>query len=107
MAAREVLHAIATTVVKTMESREWMAAALDEDKRAELLLFNLCEALHPFGAVTIPSRHQALDLAERLRRDEDIWLQFDGRNYDELAERYGLAPRHLRRIVERFRRGSR
>ena len=71
------------------------------------MMLAACEVMHPFGAVTIPSRGQVEHLVERFNRDEEIWLRFDGRNYDELAAACRLAPRQVRRIIERYRQATR
>lgn len=34
-------------------------------------------------------------------RDQEIYAQFNGHNYNELARRFGVAPRHVRRLVRR------
>lgn len=34
-------------------------------------------------------------------RDAEIYAQFNGHNYNELARKFGIAPRHVRRVVRR------
>lgn len=42
----------------------------------------------------------------RAWRDEQIRLEFNGRNHRELARRWGLTVRQVRRIVDRKGRGK-
>ena len=68
---------------------------------------SICDELHPFGPVILPSRVSADQLIERDARNESIWEEFDGRNYAELAAKYRLTVKHVRHIIERQRRGAR
>ena len=106
MATRELLQAMAAAIVRTLESPEWAAEVPHPEQRAWTMMLAVCEALHPLGPVTIPSRDQVEQLVERIERDQEIYAHFDGRNYDELAARYRLTSRQVRRIVERQRRGA-
>ena len=76
----------------------------DDEERAWMVMLALCDELHPFGPVTVPSAGAVETLARRIERDEAICGNFDGRNYDELAATHGLTTRQVRRIVEDGRR---
>ena len=86
------------SIMGTLTSVGWCKAFDDED-RAWLLLLDLCEALHPLGAITVPPRSRVVELAQRLERDEEIRREFNGRNYEELAVRYRMTVRHIRDII--------
>ena len=96
--------AMAAAIVRCMESPAWAAAVADPDERAWLMLRALCEELHPLGAVSVPSVPQLRAFLERDDRDAAIRAGFDGRNYDELARRFRLSSRQVRRIVDEPRR---
>ena len=96
--------AMAAAIVRCMDSPEWAAAVADPDERAWLLLRALCEELHPLGAVSVPSEHALRRFLDRGDRDEAIRAGFDGRNYDELARRFRLSQRQVRRIVDEPRK---
>lgn len=36
-------------------------------------------------------------------RDQEIYAEFNGRNHHQLARKYGVAPRHIYRLVRRAR----
>ena len=93
---------MADTIRRAMSTPQWYEQPQPE-ARAWLLLMALCEALHPLGAVSVPSPDQVDVLTDRMLRDEAIWQAFDGRNYAELAAKHHLTERQVRRIVERMR----
>ena len=103
MATRAIIATMARAIVRTLSAPEWVST-LDAEERAWLLLLAICEAIHPLGAVSVPSRDELIRIATRIDRDAQIWTEFDGRNYAELAVRHGLTTRQVRRIVERERR---
>ena len=39
-------------------------------------------------------------------RNAVIWREFDGRNYRQLAARFGISVRHIRRIIEARRHAT-
>ena len=77
----------------------------DDEARAWIVAMSICDELHPFGPVILPSRVSAEQLIERDARVESIWEEFDGWNCAELAAKHRLTVRQVRRIVERWRRG--
>ena len=87
-------------IMETLESVEWYGAFHDED-RAWLLLLNLCDDLHPISPVHLPSRDQAIAIMRRLQRDAKIRRECDGTNYEQIAQRYRLTTRQIRRITKR------
>ena len=89
---------MAKTIAATLESQAWREAG-DDDRRAWLMLLNLCDVLHPLGTFTVPPRWRVVELVQRLERDAEIRAAFNGKNYDELATRYRMTPRHIRDIV--------
>lgn len=103
MAAVDVGATILQAVRRTIGSPQWLRD-VDPDRRAWLMLHAVCEALHPLGAVIVPSRVQIEQVVARQMRDQAIWDGFDGRNYEALARKHHLTSRQVRRIVERMRR---
>lgn len=61
----------------------------------------LCEEIGG-QRISMPS----LATLERLERNRQIRLAFNGRNYRELAIQYGLDERQIRRIVSETRENS-
>ncbi|MYE01621.1 MAG: hypothetical protein F4Y03_10140 [Alphaproteobacteria bacterium] len=90
---------IAKAVHGTLGSRAW-AAAEDDEARTLLITMAVCDALSPLVPRAEAVRRE-LALAER---DDGIRRAFDGRNYQQLADRHGLTPRQVRRIVDHGRR---
>ena len=97
---------MARRLLATLASEQF-AKAIDDDQRAWLLLLDLCDALHPLGAVTVPPRARVVALVRRIERDAAICAGFDGRNYAALAREHRLTTRQVRRIIERGRRARR
>lgn len=89
---------MARSLLATLTSETYLEAE-DDEQRAWLLLLDLCDVLHPLGAFTVPPRWRVMHLVQRLERDAEIRAAFNGRNYDELATRYRMTPRHIRDIV--------
>ena len=89
---------MADSILTTLASERYAKAADDED-RSWVLLLELCDALHPLGPIVVPHRSRVVELAHRLERDEEIRREFDGRNYEALAERHGLTTRRVRDII--------
>ena len=98
MATRQAITTMARAIVRTLSAPEWIST-LDVEERAWLLLLDLCEAMHPLGAVSVPSRDQVIRIAARIERDAAIRREFDGRNYEALAAQYRLTTRQIRRVV--------
>ena len=93
----DALGALEAELDRTLKSRAW-AAASDDHARRQLLVAAVCAALAPDRA------HPASALAaayERALRNQRIRTMFNGRNYGELAERFDLTQRQLRRILHR------
>ena len=85
-------------IMETLTSVEWCGAIGDEE-RAWMLLLNLSDVLHPISPVHVPSRGQIVDIVRRIERDAQIRREFNGTNYETLAQRYRLTPRQIRRIT--------
>ena len=100
--SRNVGAVMARSVLRTLSSPEFIRT-LDREARAYQVVADLCDAMHPLGTVSVPSRAQLEQRADRRIRDDAIWREFDGRNYAELAEEHGLTVKHVRYIVERER----
>ena len=90
-------------VLAALRSPAWGAAASDEERK-RVIVVSLCEALHPLGQRIFPSAKTVDRYFETLDRNTRIWSEFDGRNYEDLAARYGLSPRTVRMVVEKIRR---
>ena len=73
----------------------------DDEARAWIVAMSICDELHLFGPVILPSRVSAERLIERDARNEPIWEEFSGRNYVELAAKHGFMVKHVRHIIER------
>lgn len=43
-------------------------------------------------------------LYEVFQQHQEMFNAFNGNNYDELASRYGLVPRHVRRVIAAMKR---
>ena len=95
---KQAAAVMAQSLLTTLTSVEW-CKAFDEEDRAWLLLLDLCDALHPLGAVTVPSRARVVEMLKRMERDEEIRRAFDGRNYAELATRHRMTVRTIRTII--------
>ena len=106
MATHDIAAAMARTILRAIRSPAWLSI-IDDEERAWTLMLSLCDELHPFGPVMIPSRPTVEDLARRIERHETICRDFDGRNYAELARAHGLTTRQVRRIIEAGRRRKR
>ena len=91
---------LADALWRTMSSPDWAKALGDDLARTELLLVAICDALHPCGAVSVPRGATVLAALERPARNAEIRAAFRGDNHRELARRYGLSSRHIRRIVD-------
>ena len=91
---------LADAVWRTLSSPDWARALPDNLERTELLLVAVCDALHPCGAVSFPRGATVLAALERPARNAEIRAAFRGDNHGELARRYGLSVRHIRRIVD-------
>lgn len=74
---------------------------IDEQEAARLgreIMVRFAED-HPGETVYFPK-----GMAYRLElRDQRIYAEFNGKNYSELARRYKVTPRHIRRVVRRAR----
>ena len=100
--SRNVGAVMARSVLRTLSSPEFIRT-FDREAQAYQVVAGLCEAMHPLGTISVPSRAQLEQRADRRVRDDAIWREFDGRNYAELAEKHGLTVKHVRYIVERER----
>ena len=89
---------MARSLLATLTSEAYLDAD-DDERRAWLLLLDLCDVLHPLGAFTVPPRRRVVHLVQRLERDEEIRRAFNGKNYDELATRHRMTPRRIRDII--------
>ena len=103
MASRRVLGGLLRGIVRGLRDPAFGRADEDE-QRAWAIAMSVCDEMHPFGPVVLPARPAAEAMIERDERDEAIWREFDGRNYEEIAVRHNLTVRYVRRIVERERR---
>ena len=105
---REIAHgldhtrgvaAAARAIERTMGTPAWARSLFDEDERGWLLLAELCSSLHPLGLFTLPPVGKLRRDSERRIRDAAIVRDFDGGNWRQLATRYRLSSRQVRRIV--------
>ena len=90
---------LAEALWRTMSSPDWHRALGDDLARTELVLVAVCDALHPCGAVSLPRGATVLEALERPARNAEIRAAFRGDNHRELARRYSLSVRQIRRIV--------
>ena len=81
---------------------EWNAT-FDHMERAWIGLKAISRAVRPLGDVTVPSEGQVEELVARHERDEAIRGEFNGRNYEALAEKHRLTVRQIRRITDQRR----
>ena len=88
------------TAAWVLGSARCRALAGDPVAQAELVVVALCDTLHGRG-VYVPSGDSVRSGLLRHARDRRIRAEFDGRNHAELAQRYNLTPRTVRRILER------
>ena len=79
-------------ISRTLSSSAW-AAAGDDTARARVLTAAVLEALDTYSPSALA------DAYSRVLRDREIREAFNGRNQQDLARRYGLDERQLRRIV--------
>ena len=82
-------------IARTLASPAWVDAASD-NARARLVAETVERAL---GAQ--PPGSELAEAYRRALRNQRIRAMFDGRNYRELAGRFGLTQRQLRRILHR------
>ena len=97
---------IARTTYRVMGTPEWLAALGDDYQRALLLVTALCDALHELGLERVPSGEAVRQALDKHLRKQRIVAEFNGTNHRELARRYGISARTVRRIVERARRDA-
>ena len=91
---------MAEAVSRVQHSPDWLAAFGDNNARTELLVHALCDALHPWGAISVPAASSVRAVFERRERDRRMLAEFTGHNHRELARKFGLSVRHVRRIVD-------
>ncbi|MCY4120228.1 MAG: hypothetical protein OXG72_04835 [Acidobacteria bacterium] len=87
-----LLSALEGAIERTLASPAWTGAATNTDRAR--LMAGAVE--HAFGT------HSPPELAEAYRRalrNQRIRQMFNGRNHRELAERFNLTPRQLRRVL--------
>ena len=106
MSAKTVMAALLAGIVRGLRHPD-MPGTNEAEERAWLIALAICDEMHPLGPSVIPSRDHAGALLKREERDDEIWQDFSGDNYGELAARWGLTERQVRRIVERRRSGIR
>lgn len=105
MASRRILGGLLRGILRGLRDPESLRVTGDEE-RAWIVAMSICDELHPFGPVILPRRTSAEQHLERAVRDQAIWEEFDGRNYAELAAKFRLTVKHVRRIIEQQRRGG-
>ena len=91
------LASIEAEIDQALKSPAW-AAAGDDNARRALLMEAVCNALAPDRLHPASALVTAYKLALRNQR---IRQMFDGRNHRELAGRFRLTQRQLRRILHR------
>lgn len=93
MVERDVHADLEAEALRVLRSPAWAAAAGDED-RARLLVAAACDVLdRPHSASALAGAYR------RVLRNRDIRAAFNGRNYAEIARRFHLTQRQLRRIL--------
>lgn len=102
MTVPKAVAAMSIAVESAMSDLRW-DGTLDKDERQWLLIEALCRELHPLGQVQVPSVQVLRETVKRQDRDEAIRREFDGRNYQALARKYGISKRQVRRVVDRGR----
>ena len=98
----DTIPPIEEAIVEALRSPAF-AAAGDEEERKRALMVSLSETLHSLGQRLFPAPPTIGRYFAIVDRNARLWSEFDGRNYDALADRYGLSTRHVREIVERMR----
>ena len=94
MARRDTARAgvIEGAISLALDSPDWAAAA-DDAARASILTAAVLAALDADSPTALAQAYA------RVLRDRRIRDAFDGSNHHELAERFGLDARQVRRIV--------
>ena len=98
--------AIAHAVYDTITSPPWLAAIGDDYARSLLLIIAICDNLHAQGIERVPSGPAVEQLLDKHVRNQQIIDEFNGRNYQELAQRYRISARTVRRIIDAARAAS-
>ncbi len=96
------LRAASSAVEQALERIEGMPP----DQAALLIVALVTDVLASRGH-RVPSAIQLDELIERNRMMRCLPAEFDGRNYQELARRYGVSTRSVRRIIDRRRLAAR
>jgi len=83
-----------------------IAATLVRDTLDEDLLIDLCieiaDTLYVSGHNSLPSAMHCRECLAKYQRDSAICEQFNGHNYDDLAERHHVSERTVRRIINLY-----
>lgn len=69
------------------------------EHRAWRILLSVSESLHSAGVSGFVRAGTLREIRRIQRRNQDIQNQYNGRNLRELADKYGLCERQIRRIV--------
>ena len=71
----------------------------DDEHRAWRILLSVSEALHSAGVSGFASAGVLREMRRVSRRNTDIRREYNGRNLKELADKYNLCARQIRRIA--------
>ena len=96
----ETIALMAEALWRTLHSVEWIAAVGNYEEQVALLLVEICDALDGGRPIYLPDGVSVREMLARGERDAKIRAAFDGTNYLQLANRFDLSTRQVRRIVD-------
>ena len=99
----------------TIRSRDYLLQRHSPQQQAWLLTQNLADAIYADEAIIDPQRNyipppkklHTYRMLNGAALEEALRAEFNGRNYQELAQKYGLSPRYVMRIINENRHQKR